>query len=100
MIYCTQSNNRVKSKVVEGVDSANNYLAEILGGIMTQLVLQTASSPFAPNSEQKVVDYDNTGVVLHGNSSWQCIKEKQAQADVLYVFRQLVSRKSFQLLMK
>ncbi len=43
MIYCLHSRNRAKGSMVERYPSADNYRAEILGGIVAQLVLHAAS---------------------------------------------------------
>jgi hypothetical protein len=80
-----------RGSVVEKSPDADNYRAEILGGILVQLVLRAASqnkySPYAP----VVVDCDNLGVVRHGNAPKKSLKEKQPQADALRSFKQLIT---------
>ena len=43
MIFDTHTDNRAKDVVVERSDNADNYRAEILGGLMVQLFLRAAS---------------------------------------------------------
>ena len=90
MIYCTHTRCRAKGTVVEKSDSADNYRAEVLGGIMIQLVLKAASqlqsSPYAPVQ----IHCDNLGVVNHGNTPTRSLKEKQAQADALRILKHLI----------
>ena len=80
MFYCRNSKKRAKGAVVERSDEADNYRAELLGGLIVQLVLraaaQTRASPYRPAS----IECDNKGVVLHGNAAKRPLKEKQAQA--------------------
>ena len=78
MIYCTLTCQQAKGTVMERSNSVDNYRAEILGGVMTQLVLRAATqNPVTTTScTAATVDCDNKGVVLHGNSSWWALKEK------------------------
>ena len=86
MIVDTQTNKRAKGVVAEKSDNADNYRAEILGGLVVQLVLRAASqnraSPYAPVR----IDCDNDGVVKHGNKPLRKLKGKQAQSDILRCF--------------
>jgi len=95
MILDTHTNNRAKGVVAERSDNADNYRAEILGGLMVQLVLRAASqnraSPYAPVR----IDCDNDGVVKHGNAPGRKLKEKQAQSDILRCFKQQVEFNPF-----
>ena len=87
MIYCKVTKCRAKGSVVEKSADADNYRAELLGGLLVQLILKAASqrrtSPYAPVA----IDCDNMGVVKHGNTASKALQEKQAQADVLRVFK-------------
>ena len=91
MIWCCATGLRAKGTVAEWSDSTDNYRAEILGGILTQLVLSTASQDISLQYMEVTVDCNNNGVVLHGNFPHRALKEKQAQADGLRVFKCLVS---------
>ena len=54
---------------------------------MTQLVLKAASQDPMLQYKEVTVDCNNKRVVLHGNSPQRVLKEKQAQANVLQVFK-------------
>ena len=67
---------------------------------MTQLILKAASQGLTTLPRPTVVvDCDNKGVVLHGNSAARALKEKQPQADVLRVFKQLILGQPFNVVM-
>jgi len=95
MIVDTQTNKRAKGVVAEKSENADNYRAEILGGLVVQLVLRAASqnraSPYAPVR----IDCDNDGVVKHGNKPRRKLKEKQAQSDILRCFKHQVDHNPF-----
>ena len=92
MIYCVATKQKCKGAVAERSNSADNYRAEILGGLVVQLILRAATSNSLDSSFQPVqIDCDNLGVVRHGNSPTRALKEKQAQADILRCFKQLVT---------
>ena len=100
MIRCSATGLRAKGTVAEWSESADNYRAEILGGIMTQLVLRAASQDPILQYKEVTVDCDNKGVVLHGNSPHRALKEKQAQADVLRVFKRTINEQHFEVKME
>ena len=84
----------------ERSESADNYRAEIWGGLLTQLILKAASKGLSTLPRPTVVvDCDNKGVVLHGNSAGRSLKEKQAQADVLRIFKQAILGQPFDVVM-
>ena len=91
MIWCKATGLCAKGTVVEWSKSADNYRAEILGGVLTQLVLNAASQDPSQQYKEVTVDCNNNGVVLHGNSPRRALKEKQTQADVLRVFKRLIT---------
>ena len=95
MIYCTATESRAKGAAVEYSMDADNYHAEILGGLLVQLVLRVASSDPSIAFGTQRTDCDNDGVVKHGNSATRQLKENQAQADILRCFKQLVSSNNF-----
>ena len=67
---------------------------------MTQLVLKAASGDPAVAFKEVIVDCDNKGVVLHGNSPRRPLKEKQAQADGLRCFKQLINEQRAEIKME
>ena len=95
MIFCSHTKCQAKGVVAEWSENADNYQAEILGGILIQLVLRAASQ--TPNSvyEPVDIDCDNQGVVTHGNTSTCVLKAKQQQADILHSFKKLVTENTF-----
>jgi len=90
MIYCVATKQKCKGSVVERSSSADNYRAEILGGLVVQLILRAATSGRRCNFQPVQIDCDNDGVVKHGNAPARALKEKQAQADMLRCLKQLV----------
>ena len=89
-IFCTDSKQSCKATVAERSNRADNYRAELLGGILTQLILRAASAlPFDTHVLQTVC-CDNRGVVGHGNSASTGLRSKQAQADTLRTLKQLI----------
>ena len=90
MIYCKNYKYKAKGTVVERSSDADNYRAEILGGVMIQLILRAASQRRSSPYHPAPVECDNMGVVTHGNSTRRALPEKQAQADVLRCLKSLV----------
>ena len=90
MLYCRTTKKRCKGAAAEQSQSADNYREEILGRILVQLVLRAASQrrilPYCP----VVVECDNRGVVNHGNTPTRALKVKEAQADALRSFKQIL----------
>ncbi len=80
--------------------SAGPYRGEILGGVMTQLILHAASSTYHDTIRLVCVDCDNNGVVSHGNAPLQALPTNQSQADVLCTFKRLLSIQKFQVKFK
>jgi hypothetical protein len=58
---------------------------------MMQLILRAAASSYHNTIPPVVVDCDNNGVVIHGNNSICPLPTNQSQADLLRVFKHLVS---------
>jgi hypothetical protein len=96
MIYCTMSKVRCKCTWSEMSTSAGSYRGEILGGVMTQLILHAAAASYHGTIPPVVVDCDNNGVIIHGNNSIQPLPSNQPQADLLRTFKNLVSSQTFQ----
>jgi hypothetical protein len=95
MIYCTITNARCKCTWAEQLASSGPYWGEILGGDMTQLILNAAASTYHGTILPVVVDCDNYGVVSHGNNPLLPLSANQSQADILWVFKILVSIQPF-----
>ena len=73
--------------------SADNYRAEILGGIAAQLVIKAVLTDRRVHPSMRLrIGCDNLGVVKHGNKPLRPLYERQAQADVLRLFKQLISQ--------
>ena len=81
--------------VMEKSKDADNYQAKILKGFVVQLVLRAAfhtrSSPFSNTT----IECNNLGVINHDSTPWRGLKEKQAQADALWSFKQLIMESQF-----
>lgn len=97
-IECSTTGQRATVTWVEKSDSytADNYRAEVLGGIAIQLILRVAcEGKYISPSMRPRIGCDNNGVVHHGNHPWRPITANQAQADVLRYYKQLVREQPF-----
>jgi hypothetical protein len=93
VIYCRNTRNKARVTWVEKSDvyTADNYRAELLGGIALQLLVKVATDGKYIGSEMKPrFGCDNKGVVHHGNHPRRPMPEKQPQADVLRYYKRLV----------
>jgi hypothetical protein len=95
MIYCTKAKKRCKCTWAEKSESAGSYRGEILGGIMTQLLLRAAAKGCKKRIPGVRADCDNNGVVSHGNTPHIPLTTNQTQADLLRVYKNLISAQSF-----
>ncbi len=100
MIYCLITRYRCKCTWAEHSTSAGSYRGEILGRIMTQLILNAASFSYEGAIPPVVVDCDNNGVVSQGNAPHRSLPTNQPQANVLRVFKYLVSIQPFPVKLK
>jgi hypothetical protein len=93
VIYCRRTQQKATVTWVEKSDvyTADNYRAELLGGIALQLLVQVATDGKYISSEMRPrFGCDNKGVVHHGNHPRRPMPEKQQQADVLRYYKRLV----------
>jgi hypothetical protein len=95
MIYCTTTKYQCKCTWAEHSASSGSYRGEILGRIMTQLILNAVSLSYKGSILPVVVGCDNNGVVSHSNAPLQSLPTNQPQADALCVFKHLVSKQPF-----
>jgi hypothetical protein len=95
MIYCTITRKRCKCTWAEHSESAGSYRGEILGEIMTHLILKAAAIGYNGMIPRVGADCDNNGVVTHGNTPHISLSTNQTQADLLRVFKNLISTQSF-----
>jgi hypothetical protein len=80
----------------QNVDICMVYRGEILGGVMTQLILHAAAASYHGTIPPVMVDCDNNGVVIHGNNSTRPLPSNQPQVYLLRTFKNLVSSQTFQ----
>ena len=95
MIYCTIAKAWCKCTWAKKLTSAGLYHSEILGGVMTQLILHAAASSYHDTIPPVVVDCDNNGVMIHRNNFLWPLSTNQSQADLLQVFKHLISSQPF-----
>jgi hypothetical protein len=95
MMYCITSKYLCKCTWVERSASSGSYRGEILGRMMTQLILNAASLSYKGSIPPVVVGCDNNGVVSHGNTPLQSLPTNQPQADALCMFKHLISIQPF-----
>jgi hypothetical protein len=93
MIRCRQSGRCATVTWVEKSDrfSADNYRAELLGGIALQLLIHVAcEGKYISPSMKPRIGCDNKGVVFHGKHPWRPIVATQTQGDLLRLYKMLV----------
>ncbi len=95
MIYCRIVKAWCKCTRAKQLASASSYRGEILGGIMTQLILNAAASKCHDTISLVVVNCDNNGLVSHGNEPLCPFPTNQSQADILCIFKNLISAQPF-----
>jgi hypothetical protein len=100
MILCIVTGLICKCIIAEHSASASSYCGEILGAIITQILLWAAVAgkmgPYPIITE----DCYNNGVVLHGNSQFCPLSGTQTQANVLRVMKRLITRQPFIFIIK
>jgi hypothetical protein len=97
IIFCRYSRQLATFSAAERTDNytASNYRGELLGGLMTALILKAASSLLSGDAHPAVIACDNMGVVIHGNNRHQSLREAQAQADIIRCFRRILASLPF-----
>jgi hypothetical protein len=70
-------------------------VVKYLVGVCCRLILYAAASSYHDTIPPIVVDCDNNGVVIHRNNSLGPLPTNQSQADLLQVFKHLVSTQPF-----
>jgi hypothetical protein len=90
MIYCKTTKKVCKCTIAEQSQSAGSYRGEILGGVVTQLILcatvQGRMGPYPLTFE----DCKNDGVVKHGNTPFRPLSSTQSNADVLRIMKCMI----------
>jgi hypothetical protein len=95
MIYCTIAKKRCKCTWAEKSESAGSYQEKILGGIMTHLILKAAATGYKGKIPSIGTDCDKNGILTHGNTPNIPLQTNQTQADLLRIFKNLVSTQTF-----
>eukprot|EP00956_Cyclotella_meneghiniana_P028226 scaffold65021_cov87-Cyclotella_meneghiniana.AAC.13 len=94
VVMCLRiTGNKASLTWVEHSDrvSADNYHAEILGGIALQMLVKVAcEGKYISPSMSPRFGCDSKGVVHHGNHPWRPLPANQSQADVLRYYQNLV----------
>ncbi len=85
LIYCklTGSSCKCTIAIAEKSLSAGSYRGEILGTILTQLILRAAVQGCMGPYPVIIEDCGNDGVVKHGNAPFRTLSSTQTQSDVL-----------------
>ncbi len=95
MIYRRIAKAQCKCTWAKQLASAGSYRGEILGGIMMQLILNAAASKCHDTIPLVVANCDNNGVVSRGNEPLCPFLTNQSQADILRIFKNLISAQPF-----
>ena len=102
MIYCKLTWKSASVTWVEKTTTktADNYRAEILGGIAAQLIIKAALTDRKVHPLMTVrIGCNNLGAINHGNKAIRPLYKRQRQADVLRLFKQLISQSSSKVVM-
>ena len=95
MILCVVTGSICKCTIAKYSASASSYHGEILGAIITQIILWAAVARNMDPYPIMTEDCNNNGVVLHGNSPYRPLSGTQTQANVLHVMKRLITRQPF-----
>jgi hypothetical protein len=87
LIYCKLTGSSCKCTIAEKSLSAGSYCGEILGTILTQLILRAAVQGRMGPYPVIIEDCDNDGVVKYGNAPFQTLSLTQTQSDILGVMK-------------
>ncbi len=93
VLHCTWKDKYTDVTWVERSSkrSVDNYRAEILGGCCAQLIVKASvADQGVLGAATPSFRCHNMGVILHGNNACRLLLKKQAQADVLRYFKQLI----------
>ncbi len=77
MIYCKRTKKGCKCTIAEQSQSTGRYRGEILGGLVTQLILRAAAQGRMGPYPLMIEDWDNNGVVKHGNTPFRPLLSTQ-----------------------
>ncbi len=91
VIFCQRSRQWLKVSVAECSDAANNYRRELLGAVISLLILRAASVEIVPPIPTTILYCDNRGVISHSNSPLTALPKKQKQADLIRLINFLSS---------
>ncbi len=83
VVLCTATKQWLKASLAERSLCASNYRGELLGALLSLLILKAASSQLPPTTTEVVLHCDSRGVNSHGNSKLHSLLEKQRQADFI-----------------
>jgi hypothetical protein len=77
VVFCASTKQWLKASHAKRSTFAGNYRGELLGALMSLLILWVASSLLLPPLHLVVLHCDNRGVITHGNSLLTSLPEKQ-----------------------
>jgi hypothetical protein len=89
VIFCRSSRNWLKVSVVECSHDASNYRGELLGAVLSLLILQAATTASEAPSSLPTLYCDNRGVIFHCNSQLVALSEKQKHANLIRLVKHL-----------
>ncbi len=97
MIYCKMTKKVCKCTIAEQSQSAGSYRGEILGGVVTQLILRVAVQEGMGPYPLTIEDCDKDGVVKHSNTPFRPLSSTQLNADVLRIMKHMILDHPFRL---
>jgi hypothetical protein len=89
IVYCRSSIQWLKSSIAESSEAASNYWGELLGAVITLLILQASSHNLTGPLLAVTLFCDIRGVLSHGNNPYTALPEKQKQADLICLIKLL-----------
>ena len=99
-IRCRRTNKKATCTLVERSVNADNYRGEALGAMAALLILKAATVTAHQYSDCEDGYCDNKGVVTHCNEPHRVLPEKQSQADLIQLCKQLAGELPFRLTYK
>jgi hypothetical protein len=100
IIYCQHTFQWLKASIVKKSKAASNYRGELLGAVMALLIIRAATVSVTIPQLCMTLFCDNNGVISHGNSPWSSLPEKQQQADLIHLLKNLSTSSIYPILWK
>ncbi len=89
IVFCRSSRQWLKSSITESLEAASNHCGELLGAVITLLILRAPSHKLTGPLPAITLFCNNCGLLSHGNKPYTALPEKQKQADLIRLIKLL-----------